>query len=141
MWRKVHEADLISRLSMAEIDAFRQSDGGSADIIHEQIAAQVAFVRGIIRSAPTRVQLSSDETYLPESVIGPAMDHLRFNMLTRMDLKVNDSRTKAYEQACLLFDQIRKGDFIPESDGITDTSKDHAATPIAAKPFPKRLLD
>jgi len=142
MWRPVFEADLISRLSLDEIDAFRQQDGGDGDVIARAIAGEVAYVRGIIRSAPSGIRLSSDESMLPESLISPAMDHLRFNVLTRLNYAVNDSRTKAYEQANVLFDQVRKGDFIPEpSAENADTSGNVAGSPVSATAKPKRLLD
>ena len=51
----------------------------------------------------------------------------------------------AYEKACLLFDEIRKGDYIPESGDETDDAEvtnDRATAPSTGKPNPyKRLLD
>lgn len=140
MWRKVFEADLISRLSLKEVDTFRRSDDGEHDPVARNIADEVAYVRGVIRSAPSGVKLSADESMLPESLIGPAMDHLRFNILTRQGLVVNESRTKAYDQANLVFEQVRKGEFVPESDGTVEQTKP-AGSPVSAKPNPPRLLD
>ena len=140
MYRKVHEADLNASLSLAEIDAFRSSalDG---DPVEAQIAAVVAYVRGCIRSGGKAV-LSREEDYLPESLILPAMDYMRYQILTRMNLNVNDSRTKAYDRACDLFDAIRKGEFIPESDAIAEASNDRATAPATGRANPeKRLLD
>jgi len=143
MWRKVHESDLVSRLSLTEVDAFRQNDDGEHDVIAQQIAYEVAYVRGIIRSSPRGVRMSADETLLPESLVGPAMDHLRFNLLTRLELDVNESRTKAYEQANVLFEQVSKGEFVPESDSMAEAedATKLAATPAFAMPHPERLLD
>lgn len=140
MYRKVHEADLNASLSLAEIDAFRKSalDG---DPVEAQIASVVAYVRGCIRSGGKAV-LSREEDYLPESLILPAMDYLRYQILTRMNLVVNESRTKAYEKALELFNEVRKGEFIPESDAIVTESNERATAPATGRANPeKRLLD
>ena len=142
MWRKVTEQDLVSALSQEEIDAFRAGQGDGDDPIETQIADMVAYVRGIIRSSPAKVRLASDESKLPASLVKPAMDQLRFDVLTRMDVKVNESRTLAYQKALELFNAVRAGEYIPESDGITDDSADIAGSPAASpRPEPHRLLD
>lgn len=140
MWRKVTEQDLVSALSQDEVDAFRAGQGDE-DPILVQIADEVAYVRGVIRSAPARIRLSADEGALPASLIKPAMDHLRFNVLTRLDVKVNESRTLAYQKALELLDQVREGKFIPESDGEPDGSTDVAGSPASGAVRPHRLLD
>lgn len=141
MWRKVHEADLVSKLSLEEIDAFRGTSADSGDPITAAIADEVAYVRGIIRSAPTKVRMCEEEGTLPSSLISPAMDHLRFDVLTRMDIKVNESRTLAYQKAIELFNDVRAGKFIPESDAVTDGSVDIAGSPASGTVHPHRLLD
>jgi len=140
MWRQVHEADLNSTLSQTEIDAFRKS-AAEGDPVESLISTTVAYVRGIIRSAPQRVKLHPNEAYLPESLIVPAMDLARFNVLTRLNVVVNESRTKAYERANQLFDDVRAGKFVPESDNTADTSGDVAGSPKSGAIRPHRLLD
>lgn len=139
-WRTVTESDLISTVSASEADAFRASFTED-DPIDRQVADTVAFVRGIIRSAPSGVSLSADESQLPASLIRPAMDYLRFNLLTRMNDVVNESRKLAYEKACQLFDDVRSGKFIPESADEEDDSGNVAGSPLAADATPERLLD
>jgi len=139
-WRKVTEDDLVAALSQDEVDAYRASFP-TCDPIDKQIRGAVAYVRGVIRSAPTKVQMNPDETTLPESLILPAMDHLRFSVLMILNISVNESRTKAYENADQLFRDIREGKFIPESDGVTDDSRDVAGSPTHGTPTPSRLLD
>ena len=56
-------------------------------------------------------------------------------------LRVNESRTLAYNKACELFDQVRKGEFVPESDGEDEDALAPAGSPIAAPACPPRLLD
>lgn len=140
MWIKVHEADLNASLSLKEIDAFRKSADFEHDPVEKQISAVVAFVRGCIRTGG-KCRMSADEASLPESLVLPAMDYLRYQVLTRMNINVNESRTKAYERAAELFDQLRKGEFVPESDTpAPDESK--AASPASGRANPeKRLLD
>ena len=140
MWRTVHEADLNASLSLNEIDAFRKSalDG---EPVEAQIRQACSFVRGCIRTGGSKVRMAPAEDWLPESLISPAMDYMRFNILTRMNLVVNESRTKAYENAKELFDQLLRGEFVPESDGPEDDGTDKALSPIAAPATPERLLD
>ena len=140
MWRKVNESDLSASLSQSEIDAFRKSADFGPDPVENQLAQVVAYVRGIIRSGG-KCRLGADESTLPESLISPAMDYLRYQLLTRMNLVVNESRTKAYEAALSLFNDVRAGRFIPESDAETEPDQ-VAGSPAFGKPNPeKRLLD
>ena len=145
MWRKVTESDLTAALAQREIEAFRRS----ADFEHEPVAAEIrqvcSLVRGFVRSGG-KCRLSRDEESLPESLIQPAMDYLRHNILTRMNVEVNASRTKAYENACELFRKLAAGEFVPESDTenpepAADDPGDRALSPAAASAEPARLLD
>ena len=141
IWRQVFEPDLTSTLSLSEIDAFRKSSA-ETDPIESQIHDTVAYVRGIIRSSPAKVALDPDELTLPESLIRPAMDYLRFNVLTRCNLVVNESRTKTYEKACEILEMIRKGEFVPESAAnATADVAGVAGSPTFATATPSRLLD
>ena len=143
-WRKVTESDLVASLAQNEVEAYRTSGDFEHDPVEQQIAAAVAYVRGCIRTGG-KARLSKDELLLPESLVIPTMDYLRYNVLTRKGSVVNESRTNAYEKACLLFDEIRKGDYIPESGDETDDAEvtnDRATAPATGKANPeKRLLD
>lgn len=146
MWRKVTESDLTAALSQSEIEAFRRSATFEADPVHGGIRQVCSLVRGCIRTGGARVRMSRDEEALPESLIQPAMDYLRHNILTRMNVEVNASRTKAYENACELFRKLAAGEFVPESDTenpepAADDPGDRALSPAAASAEPARLLD
>lgn len=146
MWRKVQEADLVSTLSLDEVDAFRSSAQFENDPVEQQIRGACAYVRGYIRTGGSKVRMAREEDWLPESLIAPAMDYLRFNILTRLDFVVNESRTKSYEQALALFDQLRRGEFVPESElvdpePLASDPSDKATSPIAAPACPPRMLD
>lgn len=138
-WRKVVESDLTASLAQNEIDAFRKSsfDG---DPVESQIASIVAYVRGCIRSGGA-VALSDDPDALPESLISPAMDYLRYQILTRMNVAVNESRTRAWEKANELFYDVRRGAYIVESPAGESSGAGKAATPLAGSTNPSRLLD
>lgn len=141
MWRKVNESDLNAALSQNEIDAFRKSADFEHDPVESQIRQVCAHVRGIIRSGG-KCRLAADESSLPESLISPAMDYLRYQILTRMNLNINESRTKAYESAKETFDKVHSGHYIPESDGEEAAEDKVASSPACGKPNPeKRLLD
>ncbi len=144
MWIKVHEADLISSLAMNEIEAFRRSAEFENEPVEQQIRQTCAYVRGCIRTGGVLkdAQMSEETAWLPGALVPPAMDYLRFRILTRMNQVVNASRTKAYEDAVALFDQLRRGDFVPEPDAtaaVDDTEK--ATAPIAAEATPPHMLD
>lgn len=139
-WRKVTESDLESALSGAEIEAFRRS-ATEADPVASQISACVAYVRGIVRSSPVHVRMNADAATLPESLVGPAMNYLRFGILTRMDVPVNESRRLAYEKSEELFEKVRRGEFVPESDGEEPGSGEVAGSPAVGQVRPAHLLD
>ena len=146
MWRKVQEADLTATLSVKEIESFRKSAEFENDPVEKQIRQICAYVRGCIRTGGSKVRMAREEDWLPESLIAPAMDYLRFNILTRMDKTVNESRTESYKGALSLFDKLRKGEFVPESEmadpePVQDDPADKATSPIAAPAEPPHLLD
>lgn len=109
-WRKVTESDLTSSLSQSEVEAFRRSADFEHDPVEKQLAGVVAKVRGYIRASRT-VALDPDETTIPESLVSDAMDFLRYEILTRLDIVVNESRTKAYERALETFKEVANGTF------------------------------
>lgn len=143
MWIKVREADLISTLALDEVDAFRRSADFESDPIDNQIRRTCSHVRGCIRTggALKESQMHPEADWLPESLVSPAMDFLRYQILTRMDRTVNESRTKAYDRACQIFDDLRRGDFVPEPNGPTVEGTEKAVSPAAAEATPERLLD
>ena len=144
MWRRPTEADLVSSLSWEEVEAFRQDGTFDGDPVEDQIRDIAEFVRGFIR-ANGSVSLCPDEATLPASLVGPAMDYLRYRLLTRMNLSVNDSRTKAWEAAKDMFQRIADGGFSPESyatDPDAEGGDRPATRPGTGRPNPdKRLLD
>ena len=84
-WRAITEDDLTASLSAAEIDAYRKSSQ-FGDPVEAQLRSVAAYVRGVVRSSPARVRLAANPLALPESLIVPAMDYLRFGELLEYDL-------------------------------------------------------
>jgi hypothetical protein len=138
-WRKVTETDLTSALSAAEVGAFKQS-AGRGQPVAQQIAETVQFVRGCIRSGG-RCRMDADGGTLPEGLIAPAMDFCRYRFLTRIDMPVNEARTKLYEDARKLFDAVAEGAYVPEGAEPDDAGEGAALSPASAPPRPPRLLD
>lgn len=142
-WRKPTEDDLLSSLSREEVEAYRQSGAFSHDPVDAQLMDVAEYVRGYIRSAHG-VRMDPEAGTLPSSLVAPAMDYLRFKLLTRMSLEVGESRTKAWERAQELFEKIAEGLFIPESSGDEPSTEANlpAGAPATGRPNPeKRLLD
>lgn len=132
-WRKVFEADLISALSLKEIDSFRTSAEFEHDPVDQLLAGVVAKVRGYIRASRT-VALDPDESTIPEALVSDAMDYLRYEILTRMNVVVNESRTKAYERAVETFKEVANGTFKVEP-GVEPVPAGSVAVPsISVKP-------
>ncbi len=145
-WRKVLESDLNSSLAQSEIEAYRRSADFEHDPVESQIRQICAYVRGCIRSGGAKVRIAREDDWLPESLISPAMDCMRYQILTRMNQPVNESRTKAYENALALFNELRKGEFVPESEFVdpeplAEDPSEKATAPIAAEVTPPHLLD
>lgn len=141
MWRQITERDLESVLSRTEIEKFRLSAEGGDDPIAVLLRQECAYVRGCVR-AGGRVALSADEEALPESLVMAAMEHLRHLVLTRMNVTVNESRTRAYERADELLGRVRAGEFVPEAPTDAADAAGSAARPATGKTNPeKRLLD
>lgn len=132
-WVRINEQDLIASLSKQELDAFRTSSDFESDPVEKQIAAVVAKVRSHIRASRTAT-LDPDPMTLPPSVVSDAMDFLRYVILTRHDIPVNESRTKAWESAKETFRDIASGK-IKVEDGVEPVPSGSVAVPsISVKP-------
>lgn len=136
-WRRITVEDITSALSSAEIDAFGES--WPSDTASANIDEVTAYVRGVIRSSPHAATLGPEGT-LPDSLILPTVDYLRFRLLTRFDLTVNEARTKAYDDAKEVFDRIRSGEYVPESSESGSVSS-KCGSPASGSVHPHRLLD
>ena len=121
MWRKPTENDLVATLSRQEVDAYRKDF--EIEAVEQLLADTASYVRSYIRSNGT-VRMDPDESTLPASCISAAMDYAAYKLLKRRNVKVNESREKAYDDALTYFRDIASGKNNPESFGSapTDTS-------------------
>ena len=120
MWRKPTEDDLIATLSRQEVDAYRTDF--EIEAVDRLISDTVAYVRTYIRSNGN-VRMSPDESTLPASCVSPAMDYAAFKLLKRRNVKVNESRETAYNDAMTYFRDIAAGKTNPESYGAEPTAQ------------------
>ena len=142
MWREVSDADLKAALSEQEARAFSRTDGFDDAAARDCVANAVAHARGFIRSG-RRCRMAPDARLLPEMLVAPTMDFACFNLLKRFNRPVNESRTKAYERACALFEKVGTGLLVPEDWGeAADAAAASApAAPSHTAPAPERMLD
>lgn len=132
-WRKITEADLTAALSQLEIAGFRKSSDFEHDPVEELLASVTAKVRGYIRASRT-VALNPDEATIPEALVSDAIAIVRYEVLTRQNLVVNESRTKAYDDANATLKEVAGGKFTVEP-GVTPTPDNAIAAPsISVKP-------
>ena len=91
------------------------------DVILRRVAV---FVRGYIQSAPRAVKLPADNTFLPETIIAPAMDYAAIDVLKSLPLTITKPRETAKADAINLFNRIADGRYVikgeddaPDSEG------------------------
>lgn len=138
MWREATTDDLHAALSEDEASIFAASKDYFGDThVEKEISNAVATVRGYIRSG-RKCRMSGDETLLPDFLIVPTMDFAAFNLLKRQNIRVNESRTLAYNRANQLFDKLASGDIAPEDYGedvsAIEPASSLAKASIKAKP-------
>ena len=139
MWKQPTIEDLKASLSDIETQVFGQEHFDEQPLL-DQLANSVAHVRGFVRSG-RKCRMPDDQTLLPDFLIAPAIDYAAFNLLKRLRLVVNESRTKAYERACSLFEKVGSGQIVPEDYGETPSEvKPDTATPVPVIRKRKRVL-
>ena len=113
-WRKPTETDLVATLSRQEVDAYRKDF--EIEAVDQLLSDAAAYVRSYIRSNGN-VRMDPDESTLPASCISPAMDYAAYKLLKRRNVRVNESRETAYNDAMTYFRDIAAGKNNPESYG------------------------
>lgn len=139
MWRKATIEDLKASLSDIETQVFGHEDFDEQPL-NDQLANTISHVRGFVRSG-RKCRMPDDPSLLPDFLIAPAIDFAAFNVLKRLRLVVNESRTKAYDRACLLFEKVGSGQIVPEDYGETPSEiHPDTATPVPVIRRRKRVL-
>lgn len=115
-WRSPTKKDLAATLSQAEIDLFKKSpEFQSAEDPQETILKDVAaMIRSHIRRN-RQITMAPGQYEIPESLMSYAMDFAAFRILKRFGKVVNESRTKAYEDARDQFNKVSNNEVTVES--------------------------
>ena len=119
MWRKPTENDLVATISRKEVDAYKNDF--EIEAVEQLLSDTAAYVRSYIRSNGN-VRMDPDESTIPASCISTAMDYAAYKLLKRHNLKVNESRENAYNDALTYFRDISAGKNNPESFGSAPTN-------------------
>ena len=140
MWRKLTEEDLASRLSVAEIDAYSKQGSFTTDPVEVILTNVTEEVRGFITSG-RKCRLGPEGT-LPTMLVSSAIAIAVVELLTRINRKANEDRTKARDNAYSLLNKIAAGEIGPEDYGELPKETDKVASaPSFSAPKPERLLD
>ena len=125
-WREITKGDLVATLSEKEADIFGADFALDDAPLQKQLENIASTVRGYIRSG-RKCRMSPDEKLIPDFLIAPAMDYAAFNILKRLRLPVNESRSRAYDRACQLFEKVATGVIVPEDFGEDPASVEPAS--------------
>ena len=130
-WRKPTENDLVASLSRNEVDKYKNDF--EIEAVEQLLSDTTAYVRSYIRSNGN-VRMDPDEATMPASCISPAMAYAAYKLLKRHNLKVNESREHAYDDAMTYFRDVAAGKNNPESYGSapTDSSGGPAIEVVAS---------
>jgi hypothetical protein len=131
-WRALTEADILQRLSGAELEALREAAlaDSQADPVAAQIAQTVDFVRGYIAANASNT-LGPVDT-LPERLILPAVDILCVDISTRaagMLIDPDGQRAKAKQDAIRLVERVADGKYAVEAPETATTETASSSTP------------
>ena len=139
-WKKLTEDDLVTTLSRAEVDAFKNDF--EIDAVERLLADPTAEVRGYI-DAGRKCRMSPDASTLLPMLVTPTLEVAAFRILKRLDIVPNEARTKAYERALSLFEKVAAGQIGPPRCGgrAADDTGQRASAPAFSAPRPGRRLD
>ena len=119
-WRLITEDDILTRLSGVELDAYRNAvlDPAQPDPIADATDQVTSRVRGAVAVK----YLLGDSGTIPESLLGPALDILIIDIMSRaggMITDPDDMRRKKYDDALVLLKAIASGGYaVEDATGI-----------------------
>ena len=111
-WRIPTEDDIIATISVAELQAYRQSANWEQDPVDILCKRAAALVRDALRTNGN-VTMSPNEYEIPEGCISAAMDYVCFDVVKRNGGSATKERKEAREKAELFFERIAKGEYTP----------------------------
>ena len=137
-WRKPTEEDLTSRLSQNEITAFSRSSSFGTDAVEGVLAQAAGFARDAIRSGG-RCGLSPVDGEIPDGLFRPVLAIAVLDLLTRINVRPNDTRIDAAKEAESYLREVASGKIVPESYANEGAVEPKAAGPLADD-GPRRTL-
>ena len=111
-WRVPTEDDVIATISVAELQAYRNSANWEADPVDILCKRAAAMVRDALRTNGN-VEMSPNEYEIPEGCISAAMDYACFDIVKRNGGTASDERKEARKKAEEFFREIAEGKFTP----------------------------
>lgn len=132
-WRAPTEDDVIATISVAELNAYKQSANWEQDPVDILCKRAASMVRDALRTNGN-VRLSPNEYEIPEGCISPAMDYVCFDVVKRNGGAATKERKEARKDAQEFFDKIARGEYTPISwnGGETDTTGGASAVVVKA---------
>lgn len=144
MWRKITEADLLTRLSANELDTIRSIAEGESrgDPVAEAVANVTAKVRGYI--AGNRSNVIGPAGTIPETLIDVAVALLVVDLYGRsagLLVDLNDVRKAAAQAAERTLRDVASGSFRVELPGASHDFAGASAAEMASPSKPLRRDD
>lgn len=135
-WRTLTTADVLTALNGTELTAIKArlgaADGSAEDQLPDIITHVVAECRGYI-SAWSANTLAEGET-LPTALIHHAVVIVRYRLMTRLGLSVNEARTTEYNDAYAYLRDIAKGLVkLPPGSAADDTERAAPSPSLTAR--------
>lgn len=138
-WIMPTRDDLTATVSAEEVDAFGDS-ADFADAVSGILSRTTNLVRGYVRAGGAKVP--AEPGTIPPSLLAPAMDYAAFDLLKRFNIPVSEDRRKARADAVALFEKVAERKISVEPDDDEELAAAAVATsPVAAPPYPARILD
>jgi hypothetical protein len=139
-WRTLTEADVLTKLSSAELEAFREAAvaDDQADPIAGAIDNVTELVRGYVASADVTMDTATDT--IPARLIPPAVDILVVDIPARaagIQIDADDARAKSKAQAIRLLERVADGKFSIE-DPVTGAESSTGGASVV-NPRPARV--
>lgn len=136
-WRALTEADVLTKLSSPELEAFRATAiaDGQADPITAAIASVTDLVRGYVASNSKNTVDSETDT-IPDRLISAAVDILVVDIPARaagLQIDSEDARAKAKAQAIRLLEQVAADKFSITDPVSGSESSSGGATVVNAR--------
>ena len=119
-WREPTEDDIIATISVAELQAYKNSANWEQDPVEILCRRAAAMVRDALRTNGN-VEMSPNEYEIPEGCISAAMDYVCFDIVKRNGGAATKERTEARQKAEVFFERIATGKYTPVSWSANET--------------------